>query len=147
MKPFRIAMWSGPRNISTALMRSWGNRADTVAIDEPFYAWYLKRSGKRHPGAAEIISHSEAEAAKIVGGLLAKRPSAKQIFYQKHMSHHLLAEIDRGWLKHVINCFLIREPAGVIASYLRKNDEPALEDLGVVQQLELFESVRQRTGS
>ena len=147
MKAVRIAMWSGPRNISTALMRSWGNRADTVVIDEPFYAFYLKRTGKPHPGAAEVISQSETDVGRIVARLLGQIPTGKTIFYQKHMTHHLLPEIDKGWLNDLSNCFLIRDPAEVITSYLRKNHEPAFEDLGFAQQIELFRSVRQRTGS
>jgi hypothetical protein len=142
----RIAMWSGPRNISTALMRSWGNRADTAVIDEPFYAEYLRRTGKLHPGFAEIVSQPRTDADKIIETLLAPLPPNKTVLYQKHMAHHLLAEIDRAWIDRVTNCFLIRDPAEVINSYVRKNDDPALEDLGFVQQAELFRRIRQRTG-
>jgi hypothetical protein len=143
-KPLRVAMWSGPRNISTAMMRSWGNRADTVVIDEPFYAFYLKQTGKAHPGAAEIMRHGETSSQKIVEHLLAPAlPPGVAVFYQKQMTHHLLPEVDRSWLGSVANCFLIRDPAEVIASYLKQNGEPALEDLGFVQQLEIFEFVRQ----
>ena len=143
-KIVRVAMWSGPRNISTALMRSWGNRADTVVIDEPFYAFYLARTGKPHPGASEIISQLETNPEKVIERLVAD-PGGKTIFYQKQMTHHLLPEIDRNWMDQVTNCFLIRDPAEVITSYIRKNDEPTLEDLGFAQQTELFEFVRRRT--
>jgi Sulfotransferase domain len=142
----RVAMWSGPRNISTAMMRSWGNRADTVVIDEPFYAFYLKRTGKRHPGAEEVIAKGETDWRKVVDqcgrGLSAP---TKKIFFQKQMTHHLLPEVDRQWLGAVTNCFLIRNPAEVIASYIKKNDvDLALEDLGFVQQAEIFDFVRQQ---
>lgn len=142
-KLLRLAMWSGPRNISTAMMRSWGNRADTVVIDEPFYAFYLKETGKAHPGATEIIRHGETNWQRVVDHLLAPAlPSGVAVFYQKQMTHHLLPEVERSWLGSVENCFLIRDPAEVIASYLKQNGEPALEDLGFVQQLEIFEFVR-----
>jgi hypothetical protein len=144
--PLRIAMWSGPRNISTAMMRAWENRADTAVVDEPFYAFYLSRTRKAHPGAAEIIEAGETNWRKIVDGLCNDRPDAKSITYQKQMTHHLLPEIDRDWLTRLTNCFLIRDPAEVIVSYRKKNDEPALADLGFVQQAAIFEFVREQTG-
>ena len=140
--PIRIAMWSGPRNISTAMMRSWGNREDTVVVDEPFYAFYLKATGKNHPGADEVIAHGETDWRKIVAHLTGREFGAApttQIFYQKQMTHHLLPEVDRDWLGKVTNCFLIRDPAEVICSYIKKNEDPTVEDLGFVQQLEIFE--------
>src|SRR6476646_2765136 len=121
----RIAMWSGPRNISTAMMRAWGNRADTFVCDEPFYAYYLQATGRDHPGAAEVISHGETDWGKVIGRLIGDVPGGKRIFFQKQMTHHLLPEIDRGWLSQVTNCFLIRDPANVIISYLKTNDDPA----------------------
>jgi hypothetical protein len=144
----RVAMWSGPRNISTAMMRSWGNRADTVVIDEPFYAFYLKRTGKEHPGADEIVAQGETEWRKVVAQLTRPVPQGKRIFFQKQMTHHLLPEVDRTWLSAVTNCFLIRDPAQVITSYIKKNDvDLALEDLGFVQQADLFDFVRQQGAS
>jgi hypothetical protein len=139
----RIAVWSGPRNISTAMMRSWGNRADTIVIDEPFYAYYLERTGKKHPGANEIITRGEIDWRKIVKRL-AKEPiqSGKRIFFQKQMTHHLLPEMDREWIVNLTNCFLIRDPREVILSYIKKNPEPTLEDLGFVQQQKIFDLVR-----
>jgi len=145
-EPVRIAMWSGPRNISTAMMRSWGNREDTVVIDEPFYGVYLHRTGKDHPAAAEIVSQTQIDAYKIIAALIGGVPGGKMIFYQKHMAHHLLPEIDRSWLSGVTNCFLIRDPAEVITSYIQKNPDPALEDLGFTQQVELFRWVRDSIG-
>ena len=143
----RIAMWSGPRNISTAMMRAWGNRHDTVVIDEPFYAYYLKVTGIAHPGADEVIAAGETDWRKIVAHLTGRIANGKRIFFQKQMTHHLLPEIDREWLGAVTNCFLIRDPREVINSYVKKRKDPALEDLGFVQQAEIFDFVRTRTNA
>jgi hypothetical protein len=145
--PVRIAMWSGPRNISTAMMRAWGNRPDTFVIDEPFYAYYLRATGKQHPGVDEIIASSNTDWANVVAQLTGPIPKARRIFFQKQMAHHLLPEVDREWLGAVTNCFLIRDPREVIASYIKKREEPALQDLGFVQQAEIFDFVRTRTSS
>ena len=145
--PVRIAMWSGPRNISTAMMRAWGNRGDTVVVDEPFYAYYLKATGKQHPGAEEVIATGEIDWRKVVAQLTGAVPNDTSIFFQKQMTHHLLPEVDRRWLDEVTNCFLIRDPREVIASYIKKREDPALEDLGYVQQTEIFDFVRTRTES
>ena len=140
-------MWSGPRNISTAMMRSWGNRDDTIVIDEPFYAYYLKATGIEHPGANEVIATGETDWRKVVRYLTGPVGNGKQIFFQKQMTHHLLPEIDREWLGAVVNCFLIRDPREVINSYIKKRQDPALEDLGFVQQTEIFDFVRKHTRS
>ena len=142
--PIRITMWSGPRNISTALMRAWGNRADTVVIDEPFYAFYLRATGKKHPGADKVIANGETNWRKVVNQVTGPVPDGKNIFFQKQMTHHLLPEVDRQWLRDVTNCFLIRDPREVIASYVKKREDPALQDLGFVQQGEIFDFVRER---
>jgi len=145
-QPLRIAMWSGPRNISTAMMRAWGNRSDTHVIDEPFYAYYLQATMAEHPVAEDVIAAGETEWRKVVAQLLGEAPGGKAIFYQKQMTHHLLPEIDRGWLNDVTNCFLIRDPREVIISYCKKNHEPTREDLGFAEQAEIFDLVRARTG-
>jgi hypothetical protein len=145
--PLRIAMWSGPRNISTALMRAWGNRPDTFVIDEPFYAYYLKATGKKHPGADEVIAAGQTDCRRVVAQLAGPIPSGKRIFFQKQMAHHLLPEVDREWLSAVTNCFLIRDPREVIASYVKKREDPALEDLGFVQQAEIFDFVCEHTNA
>jgi len=145
--PIPIAMWSGPRTISTAMMRAWGNRPDTFVIDEPFYAYYLKATGKKHPGADEVIATGEIDWRKVVTQLTGPLPNGKRIFFQKQMAHHLLPEVDRDWLGGVTNCLLIRDPREVIASYVKKRDDPALEDLGFMQQLEIFDFVRERTNA
>src|SRR3989454_6066060 len=111
--PLRLAMWSGPRNISTALMRAWGNRDDTFVCDEPFYAHYLVKTGLSHPMAQEVIASQENDWRKVADWLRGPVPRGKAIFYQKQMSHHLLPDMGRDWLANVTNCFLIRDPAEV----------------------------------
>jgi hypothetical protein len=143
----RIAMWSGPRNISTAMMRAWGNRADSFVIDEPFYAFYLSATGKEHPVADEVIASGETDWRKVIAQLTGPIPNGKRIFFQKQMAHHLSPEVDREWLGAVTNCFLIRDPREVIASYIKKREDPALPDLGFMQQAEIFDFVRARTNS
>src|SRR5437870_1647558 len=102
----RLAMWSGPRNISTAMMRSWGNRDDTFVCDEPFYAYYLSQTGKAHHVADEVIAAGETDPRKVIDWLTGAVPRRKRVWYQKHMTHHLLPGVDRTWLGNVINCFL-----------------------------------------
>ena len=145
--PVRIAMWSGPRNISTAMMRAWGNRPDTFVCDEPFYAFFLKKTGRNDPGRDEVIETGETDWGKVVAQLTGPVPGGKTLYYQKQMTHHLLPEIDRAWLEDVTNCFLIRDPAEVIASYLKKKSDPTLEDIGFVQQEEIFDWVCQETNT
>ena len=145
-EPVRIAMWSGPRNISTAMMRAWGNRPDTFVCDEPFYAYYLKATDREHPGREEVIAQGETDWRRVIAQLTGPFPRGKTIFYQKQMTHHLLPEIDRSWLTKVTNCFLIRDPAEVIASYIKKNNDPTIEDIGFVQQEEIFDLVCKETG-
>jgi hypothetical protein len=129
------------------MMRAWGNRGDTVVIDEPFYAYYLRATGKQHPGAEEVIATGEIDWRKVVAQLTGPIPKGKCIFFQKQMTHHLLSEVDRQWLDGVTNCFLIRDPREMIASYIKKRENPALEDLGYVQQAEIFDFVRARAKS
>lgn len=146
ISPLRIAMWSGPRNISTALMRSWGNRPDTFVCDEPLYAHYLQITGRAHPGADEVIAHHETDWRKIVARLTEESSGGKPIFYQKQMSHHLLSGIDRGWLDRVTNCFLIRDPREMITSLLKNVPDARIEDTGLPQQIEIFRLVRKNRG-
>ena len=142
VNPLRIAMWSGPRNISTALMRAWENRDDCVVWDEPLYGYYLDATGIPHPGAAEIIADQGTDASAIIARCIGDVPGDKDIFYQKHMTLHLLPELDRAWLASLVNCFLIREPEAVIASYAAVRSDATLEDIGFTQQAELFNHVR-----
>jgi carbon-monoxide dehydrogenase large subunit len=143
----RIAMWSGPRNISTAMMRAWENRGDTAVWDEPLYAYYLESTGIEHPGAAEVIAAGETDWRRVVAAITGPVPDGKPIFFQKHMTHHMLDEVDRQWLSHLSNCFLIRDPREVIASYARTRPDVNLSDVGVLQQAELFEQARDLTGT
>ena len=130
-------------------MRAWGNRPDTFVIDEPFYAFYLRATGKKHPGVDELIATGETDWRKVVEQCRSRLSAAtgKKIFYQKQMTHHLLPEIDREWLVGMTNCFLIRDPREVILSYIKKQGNPTLEDLGFIQQAEIFDWVHARTGS
>jgi hypothetical protein len=139
-------MWSGPRNISTALMRAWESRADCAVWDEPLYGYYLARTAIDHPGAAEIIAAHGSDPEQIISRCIGDPPGGKRIFYQKHMTLHLLPELDRGWLEALANCFLIREPEPVIASYTAVRERATLDDIGFVQQAELFEQVREQSG-
>ena len=142
----RIAMWSGPRNISTAMMRSWGNRPDTVVCDEPLYAHYLQATGLEHPGAAKTIEHHETDWRKVVDWLTGPLPPGKSVFYQKQMAHHLLPDIELNWLDELRNCFLIRRPSEMLTSLLEFIPEPRVEDTGLPQQVRLFERVADRSG-
>jgi len=147
MKPLRVAMWSGPRNISTAMMRAWENRGDCAVVDEPFYAHYLAHTGLDHPGREAVIAAGETDWRKVVARLTGPVPEGKAIFYQKHMTHHLLPHIARGWLGELTHVFLIREPRKVLVSYLKSRAAVSAEDLGFVQQLEIFEYVREQRGA
>ncbi len=129
------------------MMRAWGNRPDTVVIDEPFYAYYLAATDKQHPGAIEIIATGQTDWRNVVAHLTGPIPNGKRIFFQKQMTHHLLPEVDRQWLDGVTNCFLIRDPGEVITSYLKRREDPTAEDLGFVQQAAIFDFVRARTKS
>ncbi len=140
-------MWSGPRNISTAMMRSWGNRPDTFVCDEPLYAHYLAVTGLDHPGASEVIAHHDTDCARVIRWLTGPIPDCPAVFYQKHMAHHLLADVDRSWLEKVTNCFLIRDPREMLTSLVRNLPEPSIADTGLPQQVEIFEQVRRSTGT
>ena len=138
----RIAMWSGPRNLSTAMMYSFSQRADCAVWDEPFYAAYLAKTGLDHPMRSEIIAAGLTDPNTVIEGCLGSIPSERPHFYQKHMTHHMLPDIDRSWMADMTNVFLIRHPARVIASYAAKRENPTLDDIGFRQQFELFEYVR-----
>lgn len=142
----RIAMWSGPRNISTAMMRSFENRADTVVIDEPFYACYLKATGLDHPGRDLILKEQASDWHSVALDLLAPLPKGKSVFYQKHMCHHMRPEIGLDWIAGMRHAFLIRDPRHMLASYVKSRAEVSLKDLGLERQLELFERVADETG-
>lgn len=142
----RIAMWSGPRNISTAMMRSWGNRPDTFVTDEPFYAHYLKQTGVAHPGAEEVIAAHETDWRKVAAWLTGPVPERRTIWYQKHMTHHMLPGVSRDWFGPMRHAFLIRDPREMLASLLKKHPSATLPETGLPQQLEIFERVRRQSG-
>jgi Sulfotransferase domain len=134
----RVAMWSGPRTISTAMMRSFGARPGTLVVDEPLYAHYLAVTGLDHPGRAEILGSQPVRWPEAVAALTGPVPAGVELFYQKHMAHHLLPEIGREWLGRLRHAFLVRDPAHVVASYARVRGAPTLNDLGYPQQVEIF---------
>lgn len=140
-------MWSGPRNISTAMMRSWGARSDTVVIDEPLYAHYLDKTGFDHPGAKEVLQTHERDWQKVVQELTGVVPEGKSIWFQKHMTHHMLDNIDRTWTLNLTNVFLVRSPASMLASLVQIVPNPTIEQTGLPQQLELFNLISQHTGT
>ena len=141
----RFAIWSGPRNLSTALMRSFGSRADFEVLDEPFYAAYLKETGIKHPMYEEIIS-SQSTDPRVISKLCESGTIVKPYQYQKHMTHHILNSFDKNFVLSVSNVFLIRKPALVLNSYRKKNADYKFEDLGFKQQFELFELIKYETG-
>ncbi|MEO8113046.1 MAG: hypothetical protein ABI655_01610, partial [Phenylobacterium sp.] len=140
----RIAMWSGPRNISTAMMRAFENRPDATVVDEPFYAAYLAATGLDHPMREAVLAAQPRDWAEAAERLLEPTPAA--IAYQKQMSHHMLPGFGLDWTAQCRNAFLIRDPAAVLASYVRKRAEVSLEDIGIVRQHELFDREAQRLG-
>jgi hypothetical protein len=139
-----IAMWSGPRNISTAMMYAFGNRADCFAWDEPFYGFSLKHRGNDHPMRDDIIAANECDWDKLVARCTS--PASKPIFYQKHMTHHMLKEFDRSFALKLTNAFLIRSPEHVLASYTQKWSDASLQNIGFVEQAEIFEMVADHLG-
>ncbi len=146
----RIAMWSGPRNISTAMMRAFENRPDTVVWDEPFYAAELFATGRDHPMRDEVIAAGptspDAVVARLLGPLQDASKANASIFYQKHMTHHMLPSFSLDWLDDVSNAFLIRDPARVLASYTRTWADVTLDAIGLPKQWEIFERVADRRG-
>lgn len=142
----RIAMWSGPRNISTAMMRSFGSRSDTRVVDEPFYAAYLAATGADHPMREEVLASQPTDWLDVVLRLATVPPDAPPIFYQKHMTHHMLEEFGLHWTAGCRNAFLIRDPERVLASYVTKRADVTLEDIGVKRQAEIFQFIAMNQG-
>ncbi|NOR31088.1 MAG: HAD family hydrolase [Sulfitobacter sp.] len=134
----RIAMWSGPRNLSTAMMYSFGNRTDFSVMDEPFYAAYLTATGEDHPMRAEVLAAHEADPEKV--SALCQQPGSPHI-YMKHMPHHMLDGFPMDWAKDCVNIHLIRHPARVIASYAAKREAPSFADIGFGQQTALYDQI------
>jgi hypothetical protein len=110
-------------------------------LGQPFYAAYLSATGISHPMAAEVIAAGEPDPAKVAAACLGKIPQSQSLFYQKHMTLHMIPEFERGFMLGLTNVFLIRHPARVVASYSKKRESPTLLDLGYVQQANLFHQV------
>lgn len=146
MSERRIGMWSGPRNISTAMMRSFEARGDCFVSDEPLYAHYLKVTGADHPGREEVIAHHESDWRVVTQALVGPIPRGKTVWYQKHMAHHLTPEVGRKWILSLENVFLIRDPQEMITSFIKVVENPTPADLGLPQQVDLFEWLYARLG-
>jgi hypothetical protein len=146
-EPIRIAMWSGPRNISTAMMRSWESRGDCCVVDEPFYACYLEATGIDHPMREEVLASQPRNWRAVVEGLRAPLPEGVEIQYQKQMAHHMIVTPSEGWMRSVRHAFLIRDPREVVASYVEKRAAVTPDDLGFRRQMEIFDRVVALTGA
>jgi hypothetical protein len=137
----RLACWSGPRNISTATMRAWENRPDCEVVDEPLYAWYLAHTRLDHPGRDEVIAVGETDWRLVVDSLTRPWPDGPALQYQKHIAQHLVADLPRDWIGALRNVLLVRDPAEVVSSYLRSRASVTPDDIGVLQQLELYDQL------
>jgi Sulfotransferase domain len=137
----RLGVWSGPRNISTALMRAWENRPDTQVVDEPLYAHFLDVTGIDHPGRDEVVASGETDWRVVVHSLFAPVPAGVRVFYQKHMAHHLVPDVDTDWIPKLTNVLLIRDPREVVASYLHSRDHVTADDIGLRRQTTLYDDL------
>ena len=142
----RIAMWSGPRNLSTAMMRSFGSRADTFVSDEPFYGAYLKETRDPQPMADEVIASMDSDWNSVARTMAGSSPNGAPIWYQKHMAHHMVGPVSHEDLAGLTHAFLIRDPARVVASYAAKRVAVRPDHLGVERQVEYFEREADRLG-
>lgn len=142
----RIAMWSGPRNISTAMMRSFENRPDTFISDEPLYAAYLARTGIKHPANELVLSSQSTDPGAVIETLTGPLPNGADIWYQKHMTHHWFDDYGLDFTDHFANIFLIRDPTEVLLSYRQRRPEFTIDEVGFLQQHALFEGIAARTG-
>lgn len=144
--PLRLSMWSGPRNLSTAMMYAFAQRSDCEVWDEPFYAAYLAKTGLSHPMGEDIMANGDTDAEVVIEKCLSVGPQGRPVFYQKHMTQHMIPEFRRDWILQQTNVFLIRHPARVLASYAVKRENPTLRDIGFEQQMELINLVTSETG-
>lgn len=137
----KIAMWSGPRNLSTAMMYAFGNRADCAIWDEPFYAPYLAATDADHPMKSAILAAHETDPLAVAARCAGPIPDGNSVFYMKHMPHHMQPDFPLDWANSCTNIHLIRHPARVIASYGAKRDDVTFEDIGFAQQVALFDQI------
>ena len=142
----RIAMWSGPRNLSTAMMRAFSSRLDCAVSDEPFYAAYLAATGIIHPMNDAVLASQPQDPERVAADMLGPVPSGKPVWYQKHMAHHMIAGFPLDWMDGVTNVFLLRSPERVLASYAQKREDVTLRDIGFAEQAMLFDRVADRLG-
>jgi len=140
MQVLRICLWSGPRNVSTALMYAFAQRSDTRALDEPLYAHYLRVSGANHPVREEVLASMENDGERVVQDVILG-PCAHPVLFMKQMAHHLV-EIDRGFLKQTANVLLIRDPIKMLPSLAKILDAPTLRDTGLATQFELVSELK-----
>ena len=144
--PVRIAMWSGPRNISTAMMRSFGSRQDTFVSDEPFYGAFLRDTGEPQPMAKQIIADMDCDWQSVANNLKGPVPAEKSIWYQKHMPHQMTGPISISDFPDHRHAFLIRDPFRVVGSYAAKRVKVTPDDLGYERQLRYVEEITETTG-
>ena len=138
----RICLWSGPRNISTALMYSFAQRSDTKVVDEPLYAHYLNSTDAHsyHPGADDILSTMENDGNKVIKEMLGKH--SKPIVFFKHMTHHLV-NLDLSFLSKTINVILTRNPIDMLPSYDQAIKNPSMKDVGYKAHLDLIQKLEE----
>lgn len=146
-EPVRIAMWSGPRSISTAMMRSFESRADCCVSDEPFYGHFLVTTGAPHPMREDTIASMECDFGRVAAAVCGPAPGGAAVWYQKHMTHHMAPQDNLSWSAEFRHAFLIRRPRAIVASYAAKRENPSDEDIGVRRQLEIYEAVTALTGA
>ena len=139
-------MWSGPRNLSTSMMYAFASRGDCAVVDEPFYGAYLNATGIDHPMKAAVVAAQSTDPEVVAAQCIGPIPQGQSLFYQKHMTMHMIPAFDRGFMKYLNNVFLIRHPAHVVASYAKKREAPVLADIGFSQQAELFDETSQALG-
>lgn len=140
----RINLWSSPRNISTALMYSFAQREDTTVVDEPLYAYYLKHTSTEaeHPGVPDILASQSSDGEEVVRRVVLGDHYPTSIVVHKQMTHHLL-DLDRAFLQQCKNVLLIRDPRAILASYTKVIQQPTPHDIGIPQQAELYQYLRQ----
>jgi hypothetical protein len=137
----RICLWSGPRNVSTALMYSFAQRDDTRVIDEPLYAHYLRVSGAEHPGRDEVLAAMDADGPRVVRDIILG-PCHWPVLFMKQMAHHLV-DLDWDFLRFTANVLLIRDPREMLPSLARNLPRPTLADTGLAVQVELLDRLRE----
>ena len=142
----KIAMWSGPRNLSTAMMYAFAARGDCAVVDEPFYAAYLAATGLAHPMQQAVIASQSTDPLQVAADCIGPIPQGQSLFYQKHMTLHMIPGFPRDFMRDLTNVFLIRHPARVVASYAKKREGPTLADIGFQQQAQLFDQIADQLG-